>query len=148
MRFDNREQLNSITTCIHPLSTGTRSKTIASSSQTTPAGSPQYLDFSDVYRALYQASPKWYNLGLALGLDAGTLNIIEHDNKECETCLRKALDQRHAVRRLPWAEIDQALRQPTVQMNSLADEIQEWPRNKAYQQVAHSLAVTSLQNVL
>ncbi len=121
--FDSPQQLNSISaTSIYPLSTGTRS-TIASSSQTTPAGS-QYLDFSDVYRTLYQASPKWYNLGLALGLDAGTLNIIEHDNKECETCLRKALDQRHAIRRLTWAEIDQALRQPTVQMNTLADEIQ------------------------
>ena len=123
--FDIPQQLNSISaTSIYPLSTGTRS-TIASSSQTTtPAGS-QYLDFSDVYRTLYKASPKWYNLGLALGLDTGTLNIIEHDNKECETCLRKALDKRHAIRRLTWVEIDQVLRQTTVQMNTLADEIQE-----------------------
>ncbi len=64
---------------------------IASSSQTTPAGS-QYLDFNKMYQELIEVSPKWYNLGLALGLDTGTLNIIEHDNKECETCLRKALD--------------------------------------------------------
>ncbi|XP_064405500.1 protein NLRC3-like isoform X1 [Halichondria panicea] len=85
----------------------------------------QMSPFSDVYRTLYKASPKWYNLGLALGLDTGTLNIIEHDNKECETCLRKALDKRHAIRRLTWAEIDQALRQTTVQMNTLADKIQE-----------------------
>ena len=123
--FDIPQQLNSISaTSIYPLSTGTRS-TIASSSQTTtPAGS-QYLDFSDVYRTLYKASPKWYNLGLALGLDTGTLDIIEYDNKKCETCLRKALDKRHAIRRLTWVEIDQALRQTTVQMNTLAVEIQE-----------------------
>ena len=98
---------------------------IASSSQTTPAGS-QYLDFNEMYEELYEVSPKWYNLGLALGLDKSTLNIIEHDSKECETCLRKALEQRYDQNtKLRWAEIDKALRKPTVQMNTLADKIQE-----------------------
>ncbi|XP_064407707.1 NACHT, LRR and PYD domains-containing protein 5-like [Halichondria panicea] len=78
-----------------------------------------------MYRELPEVSPKWYNLSLALGLDTGILNIIEHDNKECETCLRKALYQRHTIRPLTWAEIDTALRQRTVQMNALADKIQE-----------------------
>ena len=95
---------------------------IASSSQTTPAGG-HHLDFSHVYRTLYKASPKWYNIGLALGLGTGTFNIIKHDNKECETCLMKALNKRHAIKRLPLEEIDEALRQPTVEMNTLADEI-------------------------
>ncbi len=45
---------------------------IASSSQTTPAGS-QYLDFNKMYQELIEVSPKWYNLGLALGLDKSTL---------------------------------------------------------------------------
>ncbi|XP_064405398.1 uncharacterized protein LOC135350515 [Halichondria panicea] len=98
----------------------------ASSSQTTPAGS-QYLDFNEMYTELYEVSPKWYNLGLALGLDKSTLNIIKHNNKdECGTCLREALEQRYDQNtKLTWAEIDKALRKPTVQMITLADKIQE-----------------------
>ncbi|XP_064405452.1 uncharacterized protein LOC135350548 [Halichondria panicea] len=98
---------------------------IASSNQTTPAGS-QYLHFNEMYQELYEVSTKWYNLGLALGLAPHTLNIIKHNNKDdCETCLREALEQRDNNTNLTWEEIDKALRQPTVQMIALANNIQE-----------------------
>ncbi len=90
----------------------------------------QIIDFNDVYRELFEASPKWYNLGLALGLDISTLNIIEHNNKrECETCLRKALE--HTIKSLTWEKIDKALRQKTVELNTLADKIQEKIKTKS-----------------
>ena len=98
---------------------------ITSSSQTTPAGS-QSLNFNEMYEELTEVSPKWYNLGLALGLAPHTLNIIKHNNKDnCETCLREALERRDNATKLTWADIDKALRQTTVQMNALADKIQE-----------------------
>ncbi|XP_064405468.1 NACHT, LRR and PYD domains-containing protein 3-like [Halichondria panicea] len=82
-----------------------------------------------MYQELYEVSPKWYNLGLALGLAPHILNIIKHNNKDdCETCLREILGQRYddtTKSIITWEEIDKALRQPTVQMIALADKIQE-----------------------
>ncbi len=49
----------------------------------------------------------------------------QNNKNDCETSLREALEKRHTFRRLTWAEIDEALRQKTVQMNTLADKIQE-----------------------
>ena len=78
---------------------------MASSSQITHGSEP--LNFNEMYRELIEVSPKWYNLGLALGLAPGTLNIIEHNNKnDCETCLREALERRNDDTKLTWAEID------------------------------------------
>ncbi len=71
-----------------------RQHSIASSSQTTSAGN-QNQDFNEMYETLFEARAKWYNLGLALGIDTGTLDSIKHNNKgECEACLREALKQR------------------------------------------------------
>ena len=91
--------------------------------QTTPA-SDQFLDFIKIYEKLFEARAKWYNLGLALGLDTGTLDSIKHNNKECEDCLREALKQRDNTTKLTWTEIIKALRNPIVGKHQLANKIQ------------------------
>ncbi len=99
---------------------------VASSSQTTPATcSNQFIDLNEMYTEMFEARSKWYNLGLALGLDTGTLDSIDIEHKKCENCLREVLKQRDNTKKLTREEIDQALRQTTVQINTLANEIQE-----------------------
>ena len=83
------------------------------------------LDFNKIYETLFEARAKWYNLGLALGLDTGTLDSIKHNNKdECEACLREALKQQKHTTKLTWTEIIKALRSPTVEENIKADKLQ------------------------
>ncbi|XP_064404592.1 uncharacterized protein LOC135349879 [Halichondria panicea] len=87
--------------------------------------SNQFLEFNEMYTELYEARSKWYDLGLALGLDTGTLDSIDIEHKKCKTCLREVLKQRDNATKLTRAEIDKALRQPSVELNTLADKIQE-----------------------
>ncbi|XP_064389838.1 NACHT, LRR and PYD domains-containing protein 14-like [Halichondria panicea] len=82
------------------------------------------LDFNKIYETLFEARAKWYNLGLALGLDIGTLDSIKHNNKECEDCLREALKQRDNTTKLTWTEIIKALRNLIVGKHQLANKIQ------------------------
>ncbi len=82
------------------------------------------LDFNKIYETLFEARAKWYNLGLALGLDTGTLDSIKHNNKECEACLREALKQRDNTTKLTWTDMVIALRKPHVGENTMADKLQ------------------------
>ncbi|XP_064390046.1 uncharacterized protein LOC135337956 [Halichondria panicea] len=91
---------------------------IASSSQTK-------LNFNQIHETLFEVRAKWYNLGLALGLDTGTLNSIKLYNKEeCEACLRDALTKQKDTTKLTWTKIIKALRNLTVGENTLADKLQ------------------------
>ena len=90
-----------------------------------PPASDQFLDFNKIYETLFEARANWYNLGLVLGLDTGTLDSIKHNNKDvCEGCLREVLKQRDNTTKLTWTEIIKALRQPTVRKHQLANKIQ------------------------
>ena len=51
-------------------------------------------DLADVQRALWDGRAKWYNLGLELGLKAGTLDAIQQTNgNNVENCFRSLLKE-------------------------------------------------------
>ena len=81
--------------------------------------------FAFLYERLHSICSKWYNFGLALGLQPATLNQISNDKREkCEDCLRESLLKLVQIRRLTWREIIEALKKPTVNESELATEIE------------------------
>ncbi len=80
-------------------------------------------DLHKVFEALNNASLKWYNLGLALGLKFAFLTGLESQNIDNETCLRKMLAEVLNTRHVTWSDLSDALRSPTVGLNLLADTI-------------------------
>ena len=93
---------------------------IATSSQV----SEQCSNFLKYYEELITVSLKWYDLGLALGLDRNTLENIKDINSKNETRLRETLSKRDNIKLLSWTEIIEALRNPIVGKNTLADRLQ------------------------
>ena len=76
---------------------------------------------------LEPASSKWYNIGLGLNLDVGTLENIKHSNNNQNlACLRECI--RHYLQRTiapHWDNIVKALKQRSVGYYALAEEIEE-----------------------
>ncbi len=52
------------------------------------------------------------------------LDGIEDNNRKNQTRLRETLSKRNNIRTLSWTEIIEALRQPAVGKNTLADKLQ------------------------
>ena len=73
------------------------------------------------------ARTKWFNLGLALGLDQETLKAIEAENPgQTDTCLREMLATRlQSGGPLTWVEICICLRKPTIKREDLARQIED-----------------------
>ncbi len=89
-----------------------------------PLPSPQ-SDLRQVYELLFGVRNKWYNLGLALGLRPDTLNGILGDNSKSDIRLRKMLNIcLDTSTSLTWSGLCEALRQPTVACNDVAEEIE------------------------
>ena len=83
-------------------------------------------DLSEVYEKVFSARPKWYNIGLALGLPLATLDSIRMKYREDPSdCLREMLKVRLKLENpLMWREIIRALRKPTVGESKLADQLE------------------------
>ena len=82
-------------------------------------------DLRMVQRAAWDARSKWYNIGLELEIDPGTLNVIEVDNKKTDDCFRAMLTTwLNTVEPKPTsAALADALRSPTVGYVDLAGEL-------------------------
>ena len=82
-------------------------------------------DLQKIQNAAWEARAKWYNIGLELKIDAGTLDVIDRDSDRTDDQFRHMLsiwlrrDQPRPTRSL----LARALRSPTVRYEHLAEQI-------------------------
>ena len=79
-------------------------------------------DLPQVYRSVFDARTKWYDIGLELGIDAETLNCIEKENpRQLQDCLRNMLKTwlERAHPRPTWEALIEALKSPLVDREDL-----------------------------
>ena len=71
----------------------------------------------------WDARSKWYNVGLALGISADTLDAIRRNHQGiCEDCYTTVL--REWLREEPTlSSLAEALRSPSVNMGHLAEQL-------------------------
>ena len=76
---------------------------------------------------LVGASEKWFNLGLALGLDRTTLNATKNKfGNDVQICLGEMLTKRlQSGGPLSWKVLCDCLRSPKVKRSDVATEIEE-----------------------
>ena len=81
------------------------------------------LGIKEVQRAAWDARSKWYNIGLELNIDQGTLDVIEGDNKGIDKQFRAMLTTwlKTVNPRPTWEALAEALRSPTVGYEHLAE---------------------------
>ena len=78
---------------------------------------------------IHKACPKWYDLGLELGVEEETLKIIKNDNNnETETCFREMLSAWLNNMTDPhpsWEGLIAALKQPYIGQEELANKVRK-----------------------
>ena len=91
-----------------------------------PAVSEKQVKLKNVYEDLIDISHKWYDLGLQLELEEGTLENIKSDNPEsAQHCLREMLSTWLKNERRPtWQTLCAALRSRTVGAEKLASDLE------------------------
>ena len=84
------------------------------------------VELKNAYEDLIKISHKWYDLGLQLGVEEGTLENIKSDNHEnSQNCLRGMLSTWLKVDPKPmWDTLCTALRSRTVGANRLASDLE------------------------
>jgi hypothetical protein len=84
-------------------------------------------DLARVQRAVWEGRSKWDNIGLELGLTAGTLDAIKKTNHHVvEDCFRETLKQwlmRSSDLKPTSSSLAKALKSPTVGLAQLAEDI-------------------------
>ena len=86
-------------------------------------------DLPQVFRAVFDARTKWYDIGLELKIDVGSLDAIEEDNpRDVQDCLRALLKKwlRRAQPKPTWGALREALESPLVDEGQL---ISKFPHN-------------------
>ena len=85
-------------------------------------------DLAVVQRALWEGRAKWYNIGLELGLTAGTLDAIQQTNRDhTDHCFRATLKEWLSRGDLhpSWSTLATALRVQPVGLGHLAEQLLE-----------------------
>lgn len=72
-------------------------------------------NLKDVVNSVYPARSRYYNIGLNLGIDIGTLEAIKHDERDqSDPCLIKLLQYWFRNSPPSWKALSDALRAPNV----------------------------------
>ena len=85
-------------------------------------------DLSLVYREVWPARSKWFNIGLELDLEVSDLNTINRRHSvDAGNCLMECLEVwlRGSHQPPTWSAMVKALRSPTVGLAEIADRIVE-----------------------
>jgi myosin heavy subunit len=85
-------------------------------------------DLMLVRKELYEAAPKWYDLGLVLGLDNTTLKKIRKDENDTNDCFRETIAawlESSSEAPKTWSTLADALKAKTVGLGHLATEIEK-----------------------
>jgi hypothetical protein len=83
-------------------------------------------DLREVQNTIWEARTEWYNIGLGLGLNQGSLSAIQYNNRRCEDCFRIMLSEwlKKIDPRPTWSALAEALESPSVGYSlRLADKI-------------------------
>ena len=90
-------------------------------------------DLCEVQRATWDARRQWYNIGLELHIDPGTLDVIEGNNKDINNCFRAMLTTwlKMVEPKPTWETLAEALRSPPVGFEHLAERCVMPPIKKA-----------------
>ncbi len=80
-------------------------------------------DLQQVCEKLESASPKWFDLGLALGLSHPDLTNIKEQNGDNKKCLREMLAKLLDTQHVTWSLLSDGLKTKTVGLCNLADTI-------------------------
>ena len=86
-------------------------------------------DLAYVQETVWDGRAKWYNIGLGLGLTAGTLDAINKTNHhDTDQCFRETLKKWLSRSELTpsWSGLAKALRAPTVGYEELAEQLPEF----------------------
>ncbi len=79
----------------------------------------------DVLTELCGVCADWENIGLGLGLEAGTLDAIKGPFKKPQDCLRDMLKEwLNTSPDCSWQSVIRALRSPIVRQNTLASHLE------------------------
>ena len=98
-----------------------------------PSGKLSIKDLCMVQRAAWDARSKWYNIGLELNIEPGTLDTIKRDNDYCDDQFRAMLTTWLKMVTEPkptWEALAEALRSPTVGYEHLAEHCMMPPVKK------------------
>ena len=89
------------------------------------AGVLTIKDLRKIQRATWEARVKWYNIGLELEIDPGTLDTIKTDNENSDNRFRAMLTiWLKMVQPEPTlAALAEALQSPTVGFGCLAEQV-------------------------
>jgi hypothetical protein len=84
-------------------------------------------DLASVQRAVWEGRAKWYNIGLELGLTAGTLDAIQQTNHHhTDNCFRATLKEWLNKSDHPsWSVLASAMKASPVDMGHLAEQIMD-----------------------
>ena len=77
---------------------------------------------------MWEARSKWYNIGLELGLTAGTLDAIQMNNRnDINHCFRETLSMwmRNSKLKPTWSSLADAIKSCTVGLAQLAEDIEK-----------------------
>ena len=82
-------------------------------------------NLGDVLEAVWEARSEWYNIGLKLGISAGTLDSIEATNQNPGRCLTAMIKDwlRSGRPKSSWAAVARALKSPMVGYAQLAEQL-------------------------
>lgn len=83
-------------------------------------------DLAAVQDAIHTCRSKWYNLGLQLGVDEGTLRSFEKDYRHSDDQLREVITTWLKTSKNPtWGALADALNKHVIGEANLAREIQQ-----------------------
>ena len=88
-------------------------------------GALSITDLRDIQRAAWDSRDEWYNIGLELKIDPGTLDVIKRDNTKTNDCFREMLTTwLKVVQPEPTlSALAEALQSPTVGFGDLAEQV-------------------------
>ena len=72
---------------------------------------------------IWNARPKWFNVGLNLDINEATLTMIKQSNANGDDCFREMLSEWLKSVEPSWEELLAALRKPSVGHKQLAKKI-------------------------
>ena len=90
------------------------------------AGELSIDDIGDVLEAVWEARVKWYNIGLKLGISAGTLDSISKaNNQNPDDCLTAMIKDwlKNGKPKPSWAQLAKALKSRMVGYAQLIEEL-------------------------
>ena len=89
------------------------------------AGSNKVNSLTELQKTIWDARPRYFNIGLDLGIDENTIQSIQISKKDrVEDCFQAVLSE--CVKKgITWDQVAEVLKAPAVGYEMLAEQVQE-----------------------